>query len=86
MVFHLNGRPFLHFHEEPEGIFADVLLVKGRVHLPVSTESEQSELLEQIDHALSSLDSRVRDQERQNRGGPRRRARWIFRGRRSASD
>jgi hypothetical protein len=41
-----------------------VRLAKGRVHLPVSSHSEQLELLERIDQTLSSLESHVRDRER----------------------
>jgi hypothetical protein len=29
-VFHLGGRDFIHFHEEPEGMFADVRLSTGK--------------------------------------------------------
>ncbi len=57
MVFHLDGRNFIHFHEGPEGVFADVLLSTGRVHMPVSTESEQAELMDRIEEKLSTLDS-----------------------------
>lgn len=79
-VFHLNGRDFLHFHviivsstgledryDEPGGVFADVRLTKGFVRMPVSSRSEQAELLERIDQSLSSLDSRVRDRQRRGR-------------------
>lgn len=57
MVFHLHGRDFIHFHERPDGLFADVLLSRGRVRMPVSTESEQAELLERIEQKLSTLNS-----------------------------
>jgi hypothetical protein len=69
-TFHLKGRNFVHFHEEPEGIFADVLLAKGRVHMPVSTATEQAELLQQIGEVLESLEQRERQRDR---GGRRRR-------------
>ena len=69
-VFHLNGRDFLHFHDEPEGIRADVRLTKSFVRLPVSSSAEQLELLERIEQSLSSLDAHVRD--RQRRGCQRR--------------
>lgn len=62
--FSLNGRGFLHFHESPRGIFADVLLARGRVHMPVSTPVEQGELLERIDEVLKSLALRERKRER----------------------
>lgn len=69
-VFHLNDRNFLHFHDESDGIFADVRLTKGFVHMPVSSRSEQAELLERIDETLSSLDSRLRDRQRRGRRRP----------------
>jgi hypothetical protein len=66
-VFHLNDRNFLHFHDEPEGIFADVRLSKGFVRMPVSFPAEQSELLERIEQSLISLDLHVRDRQRRTR-------------------
>jgi hypothetical protein len=60
-VVHLNGRDFIHFHDEPEGIFADVSLSKGRVRLPVSTRAEQSELLARIERNLSSIELHSRN-------------------------
>ncbi len=68
-TFHLDGRGFAHFHEEPEGVFADVLLANGRVHMPVSSLAEQAELMEQIDQVLESLERRKRS--RQRKGGKR---------------
>src|SRR5437879_4562578 len=62
--FRLDDRNFVHFHEEPEGVFADVLLTKGRVHMPVSSPAEQAELLEQIDQVLESLELREPKRER----------------------
>jgi hypothetical protein len=56
-AFHLNGRDFIHFHEEPEGIFADVRLSKSRIRMPVSTQQQQAELLERIEDTLLSLQS-----------------------------
>jgi hypothetical protein len=56
-VFHLNGGDFIHFHEGPEGVFADVRLAKGQVRMSVSTQSEQAELLERIEDALAALES-----------------------------
>jgi hypothetical protein len=56
--FYLDDRSFVHFHEEPEGVFADVLFTKGRVHMPVSSAAEQGELLERVDQVLESLERR----------------------------
>ena len=70
-TFHLKGRNFVHFHEEPEGVFADVLLAKGRVHMPVSSPTEQAEFLQRIGQVLESLERHERQRERM--GGARRR-------------
>ena len=66
--FQIDGRDFLHFHEEPGGVVADVRLAEGRVSLPVSSGAEQGELLERIDESLSSLEARERDRLRRGRG------------------
>lgn len=66
--FELDGREFLHFHEQPDGVVADVRLAEGRVSMPVSSRSEQAELLERIDHSLESLEARARDRRRRGRG------------------
>lgn len=63
-TFDVNGREFVHFHEGSEGVFADVLLAKGRIHMPVSTPAEQAELLERIDRVLESLERRERSRQR----------------------
>jgi hypothetical protein len=71
-VFELKSRAFLHFHDDPGGIFADVRLAEGFVRLPVTSTSEQSELLERIDECLSSIESRDVDRRRGERRGGRR--------------
>jgi hypothetical protein len=56
-TFHLKGRDFIHFHETPHGVAADVRLARGLVQMPVSTNVQQAELLERIEPQLSSLES-----------------------------
>jgi hypothetical protein len=65
--FQLDGRDFLHFHEEPGRVVADVRLAEGRVSLPVSSSAEQADFLERIDESLSSLEARERDRQRRGR-------------------
>ena len=65
--FQLDGRNFLHFHDERDGVVADVLLTEGRVSMAVSSSSEQAELLERIDRSLASLEVRERDRRRRGR-------------------
>ena len=54
-TFHLNGRDFIHFHDDPDGLWADVRLSKGRIRMPVSTRSEQGEVMERICDKLDSI-------------------------------
>jgi hypothetical protein len=66
----LKARAFLHFHDDPSGIFADVRLSEDFTRLAVTTRSQQSDLLERIDHCLSIVESRASD--RRQRQGKRR--------------
>lgn len=63
-VFTLKSRAFLHFHDDPSGIFADVRLADEFVRLPVTSASEQSDLLERIDDCLSTVESRLEGRRR----------------------
>jgi len=63
-VFYLKSRAFLHFHDDPSGIFADVLFTKDFVRVPVSSRSQQADLLEQIDGCLSEVESKPREKDR----------------------
>jgi hypothetical protein len=69
--FQLNGRDFLHFHEESDRVVADVRLTNSFVRMPVSSASGQAELLDRVDNCLSSLDARVRDRARRGPRGQR---------------
>ena len=40
--FHLNGKGFIHFHDETDCLWADIFLSKGRQRMPANTESEQA--------------------------------------------
>ncbi len=72
-VFYLKSRAFLHFHDDPVGIFADVRLADEFVRLPVTSGSQQTDLLERIDDCLSTIESRSLDRRRQRqRNGGRR--------------
>jgi hypothetical protein len=65
-VFTLKSRAFLHFHDDPSGVFADVRLADDFVRLRVSTASEQSDLLAQIDECLGEIESRATDRRRRD--------------------
>jgi len=66
-VFELKSRAFLHFHDDPTGIYADVRLAEGFVRLPVTSGAQQAHLLERIDDCLSAVESRETDRRRRGR-------------------
>lgn len=74
-VFTLKSRAFLHFHDDPSGVFADVRLAADFVRLPVTSRSQQADLLELIDSRLSTIDARSTDRRRRRRGDGRGRGR-----------
>lgn len=72
-LFELGSRAFLHFHDDPSGIFADVRLAEGFVRLPVTSASEQSDLLDRIDACLSAVEARGAAKQRRSARTRRRR-------------
>ena len=54
-VFYRRSRAFLHFHEDPKGLFADVRLDPAGdfVRLPVNTQRQRRALLARIDRSLA---------------------------------
>ena len=54
--FLLKGKDFIHFHDDPDGLWADVRLTKGRIRVSVATASEQRELMGQIADKLDALE------------------------------
>ena len=55
--FHLNGKGFIHFHDEPDGLKADIFLSKGVIRMPANTASEQADVFGNIEPTLESLAS-----------------------------
>ena len=48
-IFYVKSKPYLHFHEDPAGIFADVRLGGAEFErFPVNTEPEQQSLLQLV--------------------------------------
>jgi hypothetical protein len=47
-VFYRGQRAFLHFHEDPAGLFADVRLEQDFERLRVTSAAEQKELLRRV--------------------------------------
>jgi hypothetical protein len=47
-VFYRKSRAFLHFHEDPSGLYADVRLHSEFERHPVSTRTAQRELMRRV--------------------------------------
>lgn len=52
--FYRGGKGFLHFHEDPAGLFADVCIGASNMRMRVSTRREQKQLLSTIEGLLRS--------------------------------
>lgn len=59
-VFYRKSRAFLHFHEDPVGLFADVRLGESFERLEVTTPDQQGALLRRIHAAGCSGSNRPR--------------------------
>jgi hypothetical protein len=51
-IFYCRSRSFLHFHEDPAGLFADLGFGDDFERYPVNTKKEWQALLSAIDRAL----------------------------------
>jgi hypothetical protein len=70
-VFYRQSRAFLHFHEDPAGLFADVRLSEEFDRFPVNTAAERSSLLKRIETTLNAERATTTERE----AGPSNRAR-----------
>jgi len=52
-VFYFKSSAFLHFHEDPAGIYADIRAGKGWKRLRVNTAEERKALLREVKHTVS---------------------------------
>jgi len=52
-VFYRRSRAFLHFHEDPSGLHADVRLTTEFERLRVQTQDEQEALIADIERVLA---------------------------------
>jgi hypothetical protein len=48
-IFYVRGKAFLHFHEDPAGLFADLRLGGEWQRFPVNSTEERAALLAAID-------------------------------------
>jgi hypothetical protein len=53
-VFYVKSKAFLHFHEDPAGLFADVRTGSVWERFPVNTRAEQKSLLATINEAIKN--------------------------------
>jgi hypothetical protein len=51
-VFYRQGKAWLHFHEDPAGLFADLRAGADWVRFPVSRPAGRTKLIAAIDRAL----------------------------------
>lgn len=58
-IFYRRSKAFLHFHEDPAGLFADLLLADGEKRMRVSTAAEQRAFLRAAAAALSAVTVRL---------------------------
>jgi hypothetical protein len=54
-TFYLKSSAFLHFHEDPEGLFADLKIAGDFVRFRVSAAKERAALLREVDAQLRQL-------------------------------
>lgn len=52
-IFYRRSKSFLHFHEDPAGLFADLSAGPDSIRYPVNTQKEWRALLAAIDRALA---------------------------------
>lgn len=52
-IFYRKSKAFLHFHEDPAGLFADISVGDDFHRYPVNTMAERRALLAAIDEALN---------------------------------
>jgi hypothetical protein len=53
-VFYCRSKAFLHFHEDPAGLFADLRTGSDWQRMPVNDKAGQAELLRQIRRHLGA--------------------------------
>ena len=68
-VFELESQPFLHFHCDETEIFADIRVSGEFIRMPVTSSSQQFDLLERVDECLSAIEDRAENRRRRRRRG-----------------
>ncbi|MBI3786323.1 MAG: hypothetical protein HY270_23280 [Deltaproteobacteria bacterium] len=52
-IFYWKSRAFLHFHEDPAGMFADVRVGDDFQRLPVNSSAERARLLAKVKESVA---------------------------------
>jgi hypothetical protein len=58
-IFYVKSKSFLHFHEDPSGLYADLRVGDDFERFPVNSETEQSILLKAVDRVLRNASRTV---------------------------
>lgn len=58
-VLYFKSVAFLHFHEDPAGLFADLRLASDWEWVPVNTRSEKAGLLQSVKAAVDALSGKA---------------------------
>jgi hypothetical protein len=55
-IFYRRSRAFLHFHEDPSGMYADVRLLPDEdfVRMPINTQAQRRRLLQEVRNARAA--------------------------------
>ena len=53
-IFYRKGAAFVHFHEDPAGIFADLKVEREWLRFPVNTPADRQAFLERVNAALGT--------------------------------
>ncbi len=51
-IFYRKSKSFLHFHDDPKGLFADLAVGSDFCRYPVNTREDWNKLLSAVDRAL----------------------------------
>jgi hypothetical protein len=51
-IFYVKSKSFLHFHEDPSGLYADLRVGVDFERFPVNTKTQQTAFLKAIDRVL----------------------------------
>lgn len=57
-IFYLKSRAFLHFHEDPKGMFADIRLGTEFSRYPINTTTQRNRLIDKVDRHLANQSPR----------------------------